>query len=209
MVGEYDNSVQSGCANISQYLGSVSDRADARFACATNAPSVVKFRGNSGDPNVRNATFVKGNVTWMALNRVGGSHQPSGEGTDHERDRHRDPDPPADDGSGAMTPVRRAQHRRLRDLLLGAVPPPPRAMSISRSTSATNRPNAEPDPHHRLRQTLHPAGSERLRRMSDNIATRSPQTAADIGFINNTTEPVYKMLWRSPTPCPAPTPPKP
>jgi len=30
--------------------------------------------------------------------------------------------------------------------------------------------------------------------MSDNIATRTPQTAADIGFINNTTEPVYKML---------------
>jgi conjugative transfer pilus assembly protein TraH len=36
--------------------------------------------------------------------------------------------------------------------------------------------------------------TERLRRMSDNIVTRSPQTAADIGFINNTTEPVYRML---------------
>ena len=36
--------------------------------------------------------------------------------------------------------------------------------------------------------------SERLRRMSDNIVNRTPQTAADIGFINNTTEPVYKML---------------
>ena len=30
--------------------------------------------------------------------------------------------------------------------------------------------------------------------MSDNIATRSPQAPADIGFVNNTTEPVYKML---------------
>jgi conjugative transfer pilus assembly protein TraH len=36
--------------------------------------------------------------------------------------------------------------------------------------------------------------AERLHRMSDHIATRTPQTAADIGFINNTTEPVYKML---------------
>jgi conjugative transfer pilus assembly protein TraH len=36
--------------------------------------------------------------------------------------------------------------------------------------------------------------AERLRKISDNIATRSPQTAADIGFINNTSEPVYKML---------------
>jgi conjugative transfer pilus assembly protein TraH len=35
---------------------------------------------------------------------------------------------------------------------------------------------------------------ERLRRMSDNIVSRSPQTAADIGFINTTSEPVYRML---------------
>ena len=37
-----------------------------------------------------------------------------------------------------------------------------------------------------------PMGS--LIRMSDNIATRTPQSSTDIGFINNTTEPVYKML---------------
>ncbi|MFO0519953.1 MAG: conjugal transfer protein TraH, partial [bacterium] len=67
VVGEYDNSVMSGCANISQYLGSVSDRAEARLTCATNAPAVVKTAANSADPNVRNATFVKGNVTWLAL----------------------------------------------------------------------------------------------------------------------------------------------
>jgi conjugative transfer pilus assembly protein TraH len=30
--------------------------------------------------------------------------------------------------------------------------------------------------------------------MSENIASRTPQSAADIGFINNTSEPVYKML---------------
>ena len=72
VVGEYDNSVMSGCANISQYLGSVSDRAEARLTCASNAPAVVKTAANSADPNVRNATFVKGNVTWLALNQVGG-----------------------------------------------------------------------------------------------------------------------------------------
>ena len=70
VVGEFDNSVQSGCANIAQYLGSVTDRADARFTCATNAPAVVKNAANSSDPNVRNATFVKGNVIWLALNQV-------------------------------------------------------------------------------------------------------------------------------------------
>ena len=33
----------------------------------------MKTAANSADPNVRNATFVKGNVTWLALNQVGGS----------------------------------------------------------------------------------------------------------------------------------------
>ena len=44
VVGEYDNSVMSGCANISQYLGSVSDRAEARLTCASNAPAVEDRR---------------------------------------------------------------------------------------------------------------------------------------------------------------------
>src|SRR5450631_2372623 len=70
--GQYDNSVMSGCENISQYLGTVADRADARVSCATNAPSVVKTAASSADPNVSNATFVQGNVVWNALNQVGG-----------------------------------------------------------------------------------------------------------------------------------------
>src|SRR6185295_1120246 len=62
IVGEFDNSAMSGCANISQYLGSVTDRVDARVTCATNAPAVLKAAANSSDPNIRNTTFVKGNV---------------------------------------------------------------------------------------------------------------------------------------------------
>src|SRR3989304_614625 len=119
VVGEYDNSVQSGCANISQYLGSVTDSADARFTCATNAPAVVKSAANSGDPNVRNATFVKGNVIWLALNQVGGpiSRQEkelimSVIGTVILY-------PPADDGSGAMPRYIEPSIVGLRDLLLG------------------------------------------------------------------------------------------
>ena len=36
--------------------------------------------------------------------------------------------------------------------------------------------------------------AQRLQTISNNIATRAPQAAADIGFVNNTSEPVYKML---------------
>lgn len=195
IVGEFDNSVQSGCANIAQYLGSVTDRADARFTCATNAPSVVKNAANSSDPNVRNATFVKGNVMWLALNQVGGTI------SQQERELIMSVIgtvilyPPADDGSGAMPRYLEPSIVGLRDLLLGrgdsategnvdievyACDEPAECLNPTRTTVSAK-------PYTRM-------VSERLRRMSDNIVTRTPQTAADIGFINNTTEPVYKML---------------
>jgi len=191
VVGEYDNSVQSGCA----YLGSVTDRADARFTCATNAPAVVKNAANSSDPNIRNATFVKGNVIWLALNQVGGTI------SQQEKELIMSVIgtvilyPPADDGSGAMPRYVEPSIVGLRDLLLG------------RGASATEG-NVDIDVYvcDEPVECLNPARTtvsakpytrmvaERLRRMSDNIATRSPQTSADIGFINNTTEPIYKML---------------
>jgi conjugative transfer pilus assembly protein TraH len=195
VVGEYDNSVMSGCANISQYLGSVSDRAEARLTCATNAPAVVKTAANSADPNVRNATFVKGNVTWLALNQVGGSI------SQQEKELIMSVIgtvilyPPADDGSGATPRYAEPTIVGLRDLLLGrgasategnvdievyVCDEPAECLNPTRTTLSAK-------PFTRL-------VSERLRRMSDNIATRSPQTPADIGFVNNTTEPVYKML---------------
>ena len=195
VVGEYDNSVMSGCANISQYLGSVSDRAEARLTCATNAPAVVKTAANSADPNVRNATFVKGNVTWLALNQVGGSI------SQQEKELIMSVIgtvilyPPADDGSGATPRYAEPTIVGLRDLLLGrgasategnvdievyVCDEPAECLNPTRATVSAK-------PFTRL-------VSERLHRMSDNIATRSPQAPADIGFVNNTTEPVYKML---------------
>ena len=195
MVGEYDNSMMSGCANISQYLGSVSDRVDGRLTCATTAPTVVKTAATSADPNVRNATFVKGNVVWTALNQVGGAI------SQQEKELIMSVIgtvvlyPPENDGSGAIPRYIEPSIVGLRDLLLG------------RSASATEG-NVEIDVYvcDEPVECLNPGRtsvsvkpftrlvSERLRRMSDNIAGRTPQTPADIGFINNTTEPVYKML---------------
>ncbi|MBS0396641.1 MAG: conjugal transfer protein TraH [Proteobacteria bacterium] len=195
VVGEYDNSVMSGCANISQYLGSVSDRAEARLTCATNAPAVVKTAANSADPNVRNATFVKGNVTWLALNQVGGSI------SQQEKELIMSVigtvilTPPADDGSGATPRYAEPTIVGLRDLLLGrgasategnvdievyVCDEPAECLNPTRATVSAK-------PFTRL-------VADRLHRMSENIATRSPQSPADIGFVNNTTEPVYKML---------------
>ena len=193
--GQYDNAVMSGCENISQYLGSVTDRADARYSCATNAATVVKTAANSTDPNVRNTTFVKGNVVWEALNKVGGSI------SQQEKELIMSIVgtvvlyPPDDSGAGAMPAYREPTIVGLRDLLLG------------RALSATTG-NVDLDVYQcdEATECLNPSRTtvsvkpftsqvaERLRKISDNIATRSPQTAADIGFINNTSEPVYKML---------------
>ena len=99
------------------------------------------------------------------------------------------------DGSGAMPQYVEPSIIGLHDLLLG------------RGTSATEG-NVDIEVYvcDEATECLNPTRTtvsakpftrlvaERLRRMSDNIATRSPQTSADIGFINNTTEPVYKML---------------
>jgi conjugative transfer pilus assembly protein TraH len=159
LVGEYDNSVQSGCANISQYLGSVTDRVDARLTCATNAPSVVKNAANSGDPNVRNATFVKGNVIWLALNQVGGTI------SQQEKELIMSVIgsvilyPPADDGSGAMPRYIEPSIVGLRDLLLGSGASATEGnvdIEVYVCDEAGRVP--QPRPHHRLRQTLHAPG---------------------------------------------------
>jgi conjugative transfer pilus assembly protein TraH len=195
VVGEYDQSIMSGCANISQYLGTVTDRVDARFSCATNAPAVVKNAADSADPNVRNATFVKGNVIWMALNQVAGTISREEKELIMSVIGSVVLYPPADDGSGAAPRYLEPTIVGLRDLLLG------------RGASATEG-NVDVEVYvcDEVVECLNPIRTpvsvkpftrlvtERLRRMSENIATRSGQTPADIGFINNTTEPVYKML---------------
>jgi len=195
VVGEYDNSVMSGCANISQYLGSVADRADARLTCATNAPAVVKAAAASGDPNVRNATFAQGNVIWTALNRVGGAISQSekelimsviGTAVLHA---------PRDDGSGAMARYFEPTVVGLRDLLLGREASS-QVGNVELEVYACDEPAECLNPR-RTRVSVKSFSrlvAERLIRMSDNIASRTPQTSADIGFINATTEPVYKML---------------
>lgn len=195
MVGEYDNSVMSGCANISQYLGSVSDRADARVSCAGNAPAVVRGAANSTDANVRNSTFAKGNVIWTAMNQVGGTI------SREEKELVMSVigtivlDPPADDGSGATPRYLPPTITSLRDLLLGRGPGETEGRvaievwTCDETVECLNptRSTVSAKPFTRL-------VSDRLRRLSDNIATRTPQTGADIGFVNATTEPVYRML---------------
>jgi conjugative transfer pilus assembly protein TraH len=195
MVGEFDQSVQSGCANISQYLGSVSDRAEARMTCASGAAGVVRTAADSADPNVRNATFAKGNVTWIALNQVGGSI------SRQEKELIMSVigtvilTPPADDGSGAGPRHLEPTILGLRDLMHGkAESTTPGQVQMEVYTCDETVECLNPSRSTVSVKPFTQLVAERLRRLSDNIATRTAQSPADIGFVNSTTEPVYRML---------------
>lgn len=194
LVGEYDSSVQSGCANISQYLGSVSDRAEARLSCASNAPSVVRTAATSSDPNLRNATFAQGNVTWNALTQVGGGISRQEKELLMSLIGTVVVQPPSDSGAGAVPRSISPTLTGLRDLLLGRADAGNGLVQVEVYVCDETQSCLNPTRQTVAVRPFTQLVAERLRRLSDNIATRSPQTAADIGFINQTTEPVYKLL---------------
>jgi conjugative transfer pilus assembly protein TraH len=194
IVGEYDNSMMSGCQNISQYLGSVTDRVDGRLVCATAAPSVVKAAASSGDPNVRNTTFVQGNVIWMALNQVGGGISQQEKELIMSVIGTMVLYPPQDDGAGAMPRHFEPTIVGLRDLLLGRASASDGNIEIEVYVCDEPVDCMRPSRNAVTVKPFTRLVAERLMRMSENIATRTPQSSADIGFVNNTTEPVYKML---------------
>jgi conjugative transfer pilus assembly protein TraH len=195
VVGEYDSSVHE---RLRQHLPVPGQRVRpgrGALTCATNAPAVVKTAANSADPNVRNATFVKGNVTWLALNQVGGSI------SQQEKELIM-----SVIGTVILYAAGRRRQRRQRRAMPS--PPSPACATCCSAAAPPTEGNVDVDVYvcdepaecmNPVRTTVSVKPftqlvSERLRRMSDNIVTRSPQTAADIGFINNTSEPVYRML---------------
>ena len=103
--------------------------------------------------------------------------------------------PPANDTSGATPRYLAPSVVGLKDLLLG-----------SKAASTPGLINVELYVCDETVDCLNPTRSTvavkpftelvaaRLRRMSENIVSRTAQSPADIGFVNNTTEPVYRML---------------
>ena len=144
---------------------------------------------------MRNVTFIKGNITWLALNQVGGNI------SQQERELIMSLigtvilTPPDDDGNGASPRYAEPTITGLRDLLLGRADSTTQG-NVDVDVYVCDEPAECMNPV-RTTVSVKPFTqlvAERLRRMSDNIVTRSAQSAADIGFINNTSEPVYRML---------------
>ena len=194
VVGELDNAKQSGCANISQYLGSVVDRSDARYQCATNATTVTNAAATSADPNVKGATFTQGNVVWLALQNIAaGLSQEEKELVMSITGTYIVTGAPAGDTTGVTYRYVEPTITSLRDILIGrADTGGGKVETVVLQCGDTdcltlNQLTLNVDPFtEKIRKTL--------LRISDAIRNRTPQLPADIGFINQTSEPVYLLL---------------
>jgi conjugative transfer pilus assembly protein TraH len=187
-------SSQEACSDLAIEMGLESDRDAARRRCATDRTSILASARTSGDANVRNKAPFVGNLTWKALQRTGTYLDDQerelimsivGTVIFYPEDAARDPEPIAPTitsishllyGQAAGTGTNVMQHLlRCNDYTNCDV--------VTLNTAYTHTPFTA-----RV-ETM-------MRSIADKIATRAaiPNNSAEVGFVNQTTEPVYKML---------------
>jgi len=187
-------SSQEACSDLAIEMGLESDRDAARRRCSTDRPSILASARSSGDANVRNKAPFVGNLTWKALQYTGSALDDQerelimslvGTVIFYAEDATRDPEPIAPTitsisqllyGQAAGTGTNVTQHLlRCNDYT--------NCDAVSLNTSYTHTPFTA-----RV-ETM-------MRSIADKIATRTaiPNNSAEVGFVNQTTEPVYKML---------------
>ena len=187
-------SSQEACSDLAIEMGLESDRDSARRRCATDRPSILASARSSGDANIRNKAPFVGNLTWKALQRTGSALDDQerelimslvGTVIFYAEDAGRDPEPIAPTitsisqllyGQAASTGTNVTQH------LL-------RCNNFTHCDAVTLNTSYTHTPFTARVETM-------MRSIADKIATRTaiPNNSAEVGFVNQTTEPVYKML---------------
>ncbi len=187
-------STQETCADLAIEMGLESDRDAARRRCATDRPGILASARASADPNLRNKAPFVGNLTWKALQYTG-SYLDDAErelimsmvGTIvyYPDEAARDPEPIAPTitsisqllyGQSATAGTDVVQHLlKCNDYT--------RCDGVTLNTAYTHTPFTA-------------KVEVMMRSIADKIATRTPipNNSAEVGFVNQTTEPVYKML---------------
>ena len=185
---------QEACADLAIEMGLEPDRDAARRRCAIDRSNILNTARSSADPNLRNKAPFVGNLTWKALQRTGAFlDDPERElimslvGTVifYPESAARDPEPIAPTitsishllyGQAAGAGGSVTQHLlRCNDYVDCDVVTLDVAYKHTPFTSRV--------------ETL-------MRSIADKIATRAaiPNNSPEVGFVNQTTEPVYKML---------------
>jgi conjugative transfer pilus assembly protein TraH len=187
-------SSQEACSDLAITMGLESDRDAARKRCATDRPSILGTARSSSDPEIRNKAPFVGNLTWKALQSAGSYLD------DAERElimsivgtvifypeaSARDPETVAPTitsisqllyGQATGTGSNVQQHMlRCNDYT--------NCDAVTVNTNYTHQPFTA-------------KVEQMMRSIADKIATRTliPNNSAEVGFVNQTTEPVYKML---------------
>lgn len=191
--GKYDTSMMSGCANITQYLGSVVDRTEGTYNCATQAPGVMNTAAASSDPTQHETNMVRGNVMWEAMSKISTISTDEKEfvmslvGTYIVRNATTvGANPAIEDKAPTITSI--------RDFMLGENGGTAALIPIPVYYCNGDAECLNPVVVNRQVKPFSSLVEDRLRSLSNKIKTRAAPTAQDLGFINQTSLPVYKML---------------
>lgn len=187
-------SSQETCADLAIEMGLESDRDAARRRCSTDRPSILSSARSSGDANVRNKAPMVGNLTWMAL-QFTGSYL-----TDPERElilslvgtviyypeeSGRDPEPIAP----TLTSISHLLYGQAAGAGNNVVQHLLRCNNYTNCDVVTLNTTYSHTPF-----TAHVENM--MQSIANRIATRSPipNGSPEVGFVNQTSEPVYRML---------------
>jgi conjugative transfer pilus assembly protein TraH len=187
-------SSQETCADLAIDMGMESDRDAARRRCASDRPSILSSARNSSDANLRNKAPFVGNLTWKALQRTGTALDDSerelimsivGTIIYYREEDARDPEPFAP----TLTSISQLLYGQAADGDSNVVQYMLSCNNYSDCDVVTLNTNYSHTPFTAKVESM-------MRSIADKIASRSaiPNNSSEIGFVNQTTEPVYKML---------------
>ena len=187
-------SSQETCSDLAMEMGLESDRDAARRRCWTDRPSILSSARSSGDANVRNKAPFVGNLTWKALQYTGSSLDDAGRelimsmvGTViyYPEESGRDPEPIAP----TLTSISQLLYGQAAGSDNNVIQHLLRCNDYSTCDVVSTNTAYDHVPFTARVETM-------MRSIADRIATRTaiPNNSAEVGFVNQTTEPVYKML---------------
>ncbi len=187
-------SSQETCADLAMEMGMESDRDSARKRCGTDRPSILSSARSSGDANVRNKAPFVGNLTWKAL-QFAGSYLDDAErelimsmvGTIiyYPEESRRDPEPIAP----TLTSISQLLYGQAAGSGTNVIQHLLRCNDYSNCDVVSLNTTYNHVPFTARVETM-------MRSIADKIATRTPipNNSAEVGFVNMTAEPVYKIL---------------
>ena len=180
------------CEDLAVTLGLESDYAAARVRCQTDKPSVLATARGSSDPLVRNKAPFVGNLTWKALKLAGTNLD------DQERELimslvgtvifHEGTVAP-DTFAPTITSINRLLYGNT-DAGAGKV-----FQEVLRCDDYVECNTVTIDSHY-LHTPFTAKVENLMRSIANKILTRTPlhNNSTEVGFVNQTTEPVYRML---------------